>query len=709
MTARKASKPARLRAALVFAALVATAGLGRADDAPPAPVPPPAGSAESPKEPMPAPVSEDVVVSATRVERSASDLPLSTTIVPRPELVERPARSADEALRQVVGVQMPLSRSTYLFPNEDNVSIRGVGIKRSLVLFDEVPLNDPFSGAIQWNKVPFDEVGRIEVIRGASGGLFGNQAIGGLVGLIPRSIAGNAADAELSYGSYGTARASGYAQTLVTPNLGIAATAQWLQTDGFVKAADGDRGLVDIPSSARNALGALSAEWTGDSGARARVRGETYREDFSLGTPVSREDRTISDVSADGEIPTGASAAVRLSGFFQHQQLSFDNAAFIGSGRNDEFRANHHDDPIQALGGSALWTRASASALSLLVLGIDAQQNRGEDRATNFSSAGAVTQRAVAGGEQLFSGAFAEATLDLSARWQVLANARVDSWRNSGGRLEPVPGEVMEFPSQSKAHFDPRLAVRYEASPALALRAAGYRGFRAPYLRELYYGTLAKTMLSLPNPQLAPESSTGGELGADLSLGGVQLQTTAFRNVIRDLIGSVQTQSTPIRITKVSNVGTGRSQGVETALGWAPTPAFRLQASYAYTDARVTSSNLDPTIPGSHIPYVPRHLLTGSLAFRVPFAGTLVVDGRSQSVTYLDAANRLRLDPSTVFDAALNRQIGAGLEARIAVTNVFDRRYVSDITVGRQIGDPCEITVALRWSSAAPAPLPASR
>ena len=661
--------------------------------------PSPAAPAATPVPQPSAAVSEDLVVSATRVERSASDLPVSTTIVRREALVTSPARSADEALRQVVGVQLPLSRSTYLFPNEDNVSIRGVGIKRSLVLFDDVPLNDPFSGAIQWNKVPFDEIGRVEVIRGASGGLFGNQAIGGLVDLVPRPIVGDAADAEVSYGSYGTARASGYARTMLTPSFGIAASAQWLQTDGFVKAADGDRGLVDTPSSARNALGALDAEWTGDSGSRARVRAGTFRESFSLGTPVSREDRTISDVSAEGEVPTGAAAALRLSGFFQHQQLSFDNAAFIGSGRNDEFRANRHDDPIQALGGSALWTHASASALSLLVVGADVQQNRGEDRAVSYSPAGAPTQRAVAGGDQLFGGAFLEATVDLSARWQMLANARLDLWRNSGGRLETDPGDATAFPSESKTHFDPRLALRYEASPALALRAAGYRGFRAPYLRELYYGTLAKTMLSQPNPGLGPESAAGGEFGADLSLGGVRLEATAFRSVITEMIGTVQTQSAPIRVTKVFNVGTGRSQGVETALGWAPAPAFRLQAAYAYTDARVTSSDLDPSIPGSHIPYVPRHLVTGSIAVRIPLAGTLVADGRSQSVTYLDAANRLRLDPSTVFDAALTREIGAGLEARIAATNIFDRRYVSDVTVGRQIGDPCEFTVALRWSS----------
>ncbi|HET7451484.1 MAG TPA: TonB-dependent receptor, partial [Thermoanaerobaculia bacterium] len=528
-----------------------------------------------------------------------------------------------------------------------------------------------------------------------------NQAIGGLVGLIPRTISGDAGDAEISYGSYGTARASGYAQTMLSPNVGIAATAQWFQTDGFVKAADGDRGLVDIPSSARNALGALAAEWTGDSGARARLRGETFRESFSLGTPDSREDRTISDVAAEGDVPTGASSALHLSGFFQHQQLSFANVAFIGSGRNDEFRANTHADPIQALGGSAMWTHASGSALSLLAVGLDAQQNRGEDRATNFSSAGAVTQLANAGGEQLFSGAFVEATLDLSPRWHVLANARVDSWRNSGGHLETEPGDATDYAPETKSHFDPRLAVRYEATPALALRAAGYRGFRAPYIRELYYGALAKTMLSLPNPELGPESATGGEFGADLTLGRVQLQTTAFRTAIDDMIGTVTTQSTPIRIVKIFNVGTGRSQGVETALGWAPSPAFHFQATYAYTDARVTSSDLDPTIPGSHIPYVPRHLLTGSVAVRIPLAGTLAVDGRSQSVTYLDAANRLRLDPSTVFDAALTTDIVAGIQTRLAVTNIFDRRYVADVTVGRQIGDPCEVTLAVRWSFAA--------
>jgi len=685
-----------MRIGAILGACVLCAGALGGETAPPDP---PAGT------PTPLiPIRENVVVSATRSQQPVSGLPMSATVVDRLELLASPLRKTDDVLRQIVGVQLPLPKAAYLFPNQDNVSIRGVGIKRSLVLFDEVPLNDPFSGAIQWNKVPFDEIGRIEVIRGGSGGLFGSQAIGGLIDLVTRPITGDAADAELSYGSYGTRRASGSARALLTPNLGVAATAQWFQTDGYVKSAPEDRGAVDIPSGARNAEGSLQAEWTGDGGARARVRGSAFRESFSLGTPLSREDRTISDVSAEGEIPTGAQGIARLSGFFQHQQLSFANTAFIGSGRNAEFRANAHDDPIQAIGGSALWSRPSASALSLFTFGVDAQANRGEDRAIVFSPTGDVTQRAVAGGRQQSLGVFAEATADLSSRWQILANARIDFWRNENGRLETHPGDTTRYSPESKSRFDPRLAVRYAASSAVTLRAAAYRGFRAPYLRELYYGSLAKTMLSLPNPALRSESANGGEVGTDLALGAVHLQTTLFRNTLEDMISTVQTQSSPIRVVQLFNVGTGRSQGVEAALGWTPSPAFHLQTSYAYTDARVTSSTFDAALIGRHIPFVPRHTLTGSIAVRVPLAGTLVVDGRSQSVTYLDAANRLPLDPAAVFDAALSREIGAGLEARVAATNVLDRRYVADVTVGRQIGEPREFLFGVRWSTPVGAP-----
>ncbi|HET9793913.1 MAG TPA: TonB-dependent receptor [Thermoanaerobaculia bacterium] len=653
--------------------------------------PPPAKDAPA------AEVTEDVVVSATRVERSVEDVPLSVTVMGPAQIEHTPAQTTDDLLRTVPGVNMPPTSSTYLFPTTQTFSMRGAGARRALVLQDGVPATDPFSGSIEWNKIPLVRLERAEVVRGGGASVFGSQALGGLVNFVTRRADRDAFDAEGGIGSYFTRNASFAASHVLGGGLGVEADGSWFETDGYQHESERDRGAIDIPMPARHAAGRLRTDWT-DGDATAGLAAAASDEQLSLGTPLSNQNRQIQDLSGSGGL-AAFGGRLAATGYFQHQRLAYDNTAFFaGQGRNAEFRANHHEDPIQGVGGSLLWSRETGGALPFLAAGVDVQNNRGEDRADNYSPAGDVTQRLVAGGQQTFTGVFAEASLVPSPGFEILASARYDFWRNYDGHQSASPGSSPSIAPRSEDQFDPRLAIRWSAGGGFALRAAGYRAFRAPTLRELYYQTLAKTQQTLSNPGLGPEHSWGGEAGIDFSRGSWSAAATGFVSRIEEIIGQVEVAKGPPRVLESFNVGNARSEGAEASVTWKPAPAWRIDGSWTYTEARVVSSDLDSTLVDQWIAFVPRNAGGFSALWHDAAGRSAALRARTYSRQYVDASNRLALDPAAVFDLEVKHPLWGGASLSATCTNLFDRRFVVDLSSGRRIGDPRMFLVSLSWN-----------
>ena len=59
--------------------------------------------------------------------------------------------------------------------------VSGSGASRTLVVADGWALNDPFGSWVYWNRIPLAAVDRIEVVRGATGDLYGADALGGVI------------------------------------------------------------------------------------------------------------------------------------------------------------------------------------------------------------------------------------------------------------------------------------------------------------------------------------------------------------------------------------------------------------------------------------------------------------------------------------------------------------------------------------------------
>jgi outer membrane cobalamin receptor len=121
----------------------------------------------------PAERSELVEVTATRsplpVEATAS----SVRTMSGEQLAEAPGLTLDDSLRQVAGFQLFRRTSSWVAnPTTEGTSLRGLGstaASRTLVLSDQVPLNDAFGGWIHWDEIPELAVGRIGGCRGRGG------------------------------------------------------------------------------------------------------------------------------------------------------------------------------------------------------------------------------------------------------------------------------------------------------------------------------------------------------------------------------------------------------------------------------------------------------------------------------------------------------------------------------------------------------------
>jgi outer membrane receptor protein involved in Fe transport len=139
---------------------------------------------------LPASITEEVVVSATRTATSVGDTPESVAVLTGEELDSSAAARLDDALRQVPGFSLfRRSSSRVANPTTQGVSLRGVGASgasRALVLEDGLPLNDPFGGWVYWGRVPRASVSSIEVVRGGASSLYGSDALGGVENVITR-------------------------------------------------------------------------------------------------------------------------------------------------------------------------------------------------------------------------------------------------------------------------------------------------------------------------------------------------------------------------------------------------------------------------------------------------------------------------------------------------------------------------------------------
>jgi outer membrane receptor protein involved in Fe transport len=634
----------------------------------------------------PQPFLDVVTVTAARGAENLATA-ASTTVLTSAELLNTAAGALDDALRNTPGFSLfRRSSSRVSNPTTQGVTLRGVsgsGASRTMVLADGLPLNDAFGSWVYWNRVPQAAVERIEVVRGATGDLYGADALGGVVQVLTFAPGRTRVRGTLDAGSHDTWRTSLFGGGQRRGWHGTAA-GEWLRTDGVVTIAPEARGPVDVEAESDYGTGFLEGGYSAAAW-RAHMRVSLYSEERGNGTPLQINTTEWTQVS--GEASGGLAGGVWQARAAGGTQTYFQTFSAVLAGRASERLTTDQDTPSTFSTFGAQWI-GTFRGYELLAGG-EGKHTESTVTEMRYGVTGAVTGPFVAGGAETSGSGFARVGLHPADALTVVVGARADFWQSRPTNTA--------LPTHTSAFLSPRASAAYEVSEQMSLQAAAYRAYRTPTLNELHRGFRVGNIVTDPNPLLDPERLSGFEGGVLARHGRVAARATAFWNQLDNAVTNVTIASTPAQITRQrQNTDTVRASGLEVEVDVRPTSRWTIGGMLALTRSRFANAPAQPALEGNRTPQVPAYHWGGSLMYVDPRAFTGSLQLRVVSDQFDDDLNQFQLDRYAVVDASATQALRHGVQVFVGVENLFDTEYDVGRTPVRTIGWPRTLRVGLR-------------
>lgn len=638
----------------------------------------------------------EIVVTAQRRAQSLQDVPISVTAF-SDEMIER---ARIQKMSDVVSRTPGLSFDA--FPaSQPRPFIRGIGSSdtgaagdpSSAVFVDEVYLGRPAA-------VAFDafDIERIEVLKGPQGTLYGRNVVGGAISVITKrpELGEFSARGEMTAGSYDTLEGAAVVNAPIADRTAMRLSASVRTHDGYVR-NDYTGGKLDDKNtkSGRYQIYSelsdqLSTLFTLD-GTRDRANGPaTYvfarDPDSALGplwTPNPDRDSSAPEIDGHQNRDTWG---IRNGTDYE---LSFGTLSFIGSYRDLKYRSYYDSD-----GGNPTTQRFGA------FLGFDEDTDFWSTE-LRLSSLPESKTSWVVGLYKFNQEVVRDTILDLTTTIPLPApfpapgatsrdifaqNAKLDSFAAFGDTTVPLSERIRAYGglrytddkkdyrvSNEDSTALIRARERFDVSDSASFSAVTYRAgldFR-PVESQLLYGQIARGFKSggfQDNPGNAaaaatafkPEYATQYELGQKGEFFGRRLiwNNTVYYIDYQDL--QTRRVNDDLSIT-VDNAGKATIKGVETQSIISLFHGFRLDLSYAYTDAKFDQyRDGEEDFSGNRISRTPEHKFIASPSYQFP----------SVSGFDINASAEYRYE-SKIFDDNSNND----LEVRPA-TNFVDARIV---------------------------------
>lgn len=615
---------------------------------------------------FPGALTEQVTVTASR-GRDRLDTPGATTVVTSAELLNSGAGTIDDALRSTPGFSLfRRSSSRVANPTTQGVTLRGVsgsGASRTIVLADGEPLNDPFGSWVYWNRIPQAAIDRVEVVRGATGDLYGADALGGVIQLLTFSPRQGRVRGTFEGGQHGTSRGSVFAGGQRHGwNATVAGEAQ--RTDGVIIVAPAERGSADIEADSDYSTGFLTFGY--DAGPwRLQGRASAYSEDRNNGTPIQVNTTDWREYAGEGSGSVGTGVwQARVSGGSQTYYQTF---SAVAAGRNSERILRAQSTPSSFWGANGQWVQSIGS--HTLLVGAESRRAEATLRETAFSFVGAVPQPPVFfGGTEETASGFGRVRLTTRNDVTVVLGARGDYWRST-----PNDGTL---PTHSVGFFSPRGSVAWQLQDGVSLQASAYRAHRTPTLNELHRGFRVGNVQTNPNPLLQPEALTGVEGGVLFTGSRASARITTFWNTLTDSIANITIRSTPSLITRErQNAGKIRAAGVEFEADFRPHPFVTVSGLAVFTASEFLGTTALPELEGNRVPQVPVYQFGAGVTYSNPAILTASAQLRVHGAQWDDDLNTFELDNYAVLDAYASRTLSRGFNVFVALENLFDSEY----------------------------------
>jgi outer membrane receptor protein involved in Fe transport len=653
--------------------------------------------------------AESVTVTADRGLAGIDDAASSVAMLTPEQMQAEPGLTLDDALHEVAGFQLFRRTSSWTAnPTSSGVSLRGLGstaASRTLVVSDQVPMNDAFGGWVHWTEIPATAIRDVELVRGGSAELYGSSAIGGVIDVAPVEPreTGVRVNAEASGATENTARLDGMAESGTRWMAALGAASE-LKTGGYITTAPALRGTVDVPTNVDAQSGRMELRTPASLRSwSAFLRGNVMNESRVNGTPVQTNATRLWRYVGGGDASAARThAALRLFGSREGYRQSF---SAVAADRNSEMLTRLQHVPTDELGFSAQVTRVFREDVTGAV-GADMRDVRATDDESPVS-AGAVASTTSISARQRELGGYGDAIWQ-PKRWSVAGSVRVDSFRTFDARQMGTSTRPMMLPEIDETMVSPRVGLVRKVGRGVALTGTAFRAFRGPTMNELYRTSQVGQQTTIANNSLLAERATGFEFGAEFApvrAGGREagrLRATYFwTEVNRPISAVLLSQTATTQTLQRQNLGQIRSRGVmleaQSAAWHGVDAGFGYQLAVATVTAFNSSSAAQANLTGKWIPEVPRQSVTATVNYRAEHVASFHLIASYEGQEFDDAANQFRLHPYARFDLSAERSVGRGLSVFAGAQNLLDRAIDAGRTPILTLAPPRLVEGGLRY------------
>lgn len=523
--------------------------------------------------------SEDVVVTASRIEQQLADVNMSVSVITSEQIQQDAGATtiADLLESTVPGIRVNNDGGQGI----DRIKIRGEDSFRTVVMIDGQRISEQKSMSGVPLLIDPSQVERIEVIRGPASVLYGSDAIGGAINIITKkggtkpvqgsvSVGFNSSNSgkEASASIYGGANGWKYriaAATIDTGNLDTP-VGEMPNTESNTKSADAflsydiDPNKTIGASFSYHKLDFMSGSITYDN-----------PDDFYVHVP--EWERTRGAIFGEFKNLTDSLVRLRIDAYHEQNEKLMNNHVGASVGPMSYYVENlaNNDTKTSGLSMQADWQVGNNH---YLITGYEYSIDQLEATSQTYNS---LLPSMIPSHNGIVSDKFFDGEQSRHALFATMESTVAQDWIfNYGVRYTWVDSEMdidisrgsgtagKQDSSDGKAVFN--VGATYKGFENLTLRANWAQGYRYPLLQEQYVDTSmgSSSGLTYANPDLKPETSDNFEIGARYSNGVVRVDAAVFYSDANDYITTVAIDENNSRYT---NVGKAKTIGFELDAG----------------------------------------------------------------------------------------------------------------------------------------------
>jgi vitamin B12 transporter len=596
---------------------------------------------------------DTVVVTATRIPTPESQIASSITVVSADDIAAMQTQTLPDVLKIVPGLNVVQAGGV---GGQTSIFMRGTNSNHVKVLVDGIDVGDPSnsSGAFDLGQLLTQDIQRVEVLRGPQSGLYGSDAIGGVINVTTKSGSGPAQF---------TARVEGGSFDTFNQSAGVSGSA-----DQFHYAAN-----IQHLHSGETPVTPLDLLLPNEK------RIDDYYDNLTTSTKLGYDLTETLDL---GLVARYTNTHLRSTGDneFDFPDTFPDSQQSTSTTTQYYTRFTVHDMAFDGVLDHTLGLAYGNIKTSSFSPDIGSSENAGNRIKIDWQGNVRIT-----GSEHLIVGAEHEREA-ISEPISAATNI------NSGyGELQSAFGErffdTVSVRYDDNDRFGSKVTYRFApvyliSDTGTKLKASVGTGFKAPTLSQLFQNF---PPFFFANPNLRPESSLGYDFGFEQSMFAetVHVGATYFRNNIKNLIDS------NADFSSYANVGRARTEGVESFIAFQPVSAYSARLDYTFTEA---FDQTDDTV----LLRRPKHKASLRNSWqpttRLSFDATILyvgswVDG-NRDFTNIEPLNAASF---TTVNLAANFDLNERLSIYGRINNLFDRKYQDPIgflqpTIGAYAG-----------------------